>query len=266
VAHPLVAEGVAQHSGFRADPWARLAGTLRSYLRIVFGSGPAARAEIRRLNALHRRVTGNVRDPGAREAFGPAYAARDPELGLWVHATLVESTLAVTAAWQRPMPEDRRARFYAETLAIGRAFGIPADLLPPDVAAFDAYVAGMLSPSGPVHPTATSRELARAILRPPLAPLLRPPGVRARLGPAAPVLARALGAVPRGATSWLLFPAIGLLPPATRAEYGFRWGSGERLVAAWLARGWMAWRPLVPERFRWFPQALAADRRIADGR
>ena len=47
VAHPLVAEGVDQHSDFRADPWGRLAGTLRSYLRIVYGTTPAARAEIR---------------------------------------------------------------------------------------------------------------------------------------------------------------------------------------------------------------------------
>ena len=38
IAHPLVAEGVDQHSDFRADPWARLAGTLRSYLRIVYGT------------------------------------------------------------------------------------------------------------------------------------------------------------------------------------------------------------------------------------
>ncbi|HEY5495455.1 MAG TPA: oxygenase MpaB family protein, partial [Candidatus Limnocylindrales bacterium] len=36
LAHPLVAEGVAQHSDFRADPWSRLAGTLRSYLRIIY--------------------------------------------------------------------------------------------------------------------------------------------------------------------------------------------------------------------------------------
>ena len=55
IAHPLIAEGVDQHSDFRADPWRRLRGTLRSYLAIVYGSTATARAEIRRLNALHRR-------------------------------------------------------------------------------------------------------------------------------------------------------------------------------------------------------------------
>src|SRR4029453_2245374 len=53
IAHPLGAEGGGQHSGFREDPWSRLAGTTRSYLTIVYGSTSQARAEIRRLNALH---------------------------------------------------------------------------------------------------------------------------------------------------------------------------------------------------------------------
>src|SRR4029077_8097333 len=87
IAHPAVAAGVNDHSDFRADPWRRLAGTLRSYLTIVYGSTAAARAEIRRLNTLHRGIT------------GPGYAARDPELALWVHATLVDSTMAVADAW-----------------------------------------------------------------------------------------------------------------------------------------------------------------------
>ncbi len=54
IAHPLVAAGVAEHSDFRSDPWRRLDGTLRSYLRIIYGSTSAARGEVRRLNAMHR--------------------------------------------------------------------------------------------------------------------------------------------------------------------------------------------------------------------
>src|SRR6476646_9061202 len=56
IAHPLVAAGVAEHSDFRSDPWARLSGTLRSYLRIVYGTADTARGEIRRLNDLHRGI------------------------------------------------------------------------------------------------------------------------------------------------------------------------------------------------------------------
>ncbi len=264
IAHPLVAEGVDQHSDFRTDPWARLAGTLRSYLRIVYGTGTAARDEIRRLNELHRTVTGPIHDGGALARFGDTYAARDPELSLWVHATLIDSTLATVDAWLEPLSHDRRARFYAETLPVGRLFGVPETLLPADIDAFDAYVASMLGPDGPVHPTPTARSLAQVILHPPLAPLARQGPVARRLGPLAPSIATLLGAVPPGAVDWLLVPSIGLLPETTRDEYGLAWGAREQAISAWLVRAWGAWRPLLPTTLRWFPQALAADARLAD--
>ena len=260
LAHPLVAEGVDQHSDFRADPWARLAGTLRSYLRIVYGTTAQARAEIGRLNRLHDAVAGPVRDPAAAR-LADAYTARDPELALWVHATLVDSTLATVDAWLEPLPADRRARFYAETRPVGRLFGIPDALLPADIDAFDAWMATQWAPGGPVHPTATSRDLAATILRPPLAPAVANGPLAARLGAVADPLAAGLGRIPPGAASWLLVPAIGLLPVSVRHEYGFTWGAWERLLSAWLVTAWRTWRPLVPERWRWFPLALAADRR-----
>jgi uncharacterized protein (DUF2236 family) len=233
LAHPQVAAGVDEHSDFRSDPWARLQATLRSYLRIVYGTGTAARAEIRRLNELHRAIR------------GPGYAARDPDLSLWVHATLVDTTIMAYDAWIEPLSRDERARYYAETLPIGRAFGVTADRLPADLGAFEAYVAGMIAPDGPVHPTPTARELAWHVLNPPLGPILPP-----------------LAWVPRPAYAWTLWPAIGLLPPSVRQEYGFRWSPLERSVAAWLATAWRAWRPLLPEPFRQMPQVLAADRRV----
>jgi uncharacterized protein (DUF2236 family) len=261
LAHPLVAEGVDQHSDFRSDPWARLAGTLRSYLRIVYGSEAAARAEIARLDRLHSYVTGPVRDPWVRARFGSSYEARRPELLLWVHATLVESTLVTVDRWSEPLSPERRARFYLETLIVGRAFGIPDDLLPPDVEAFDAYVASMIAPGGPVRPSPVARSLAETILRPPLAPAVTRGPVASRLGPLAAPLGSLLERVPAGAVSWLLVPSIGLLPDRVREGYGFAWGSRERLIDAWLVGAWRAWRPMVPEHWRWFPEALAADER-----
>ena len=263
IAHPLVAEGVDQHSDFRDDLWARLSGTLASYLRIVYGTGTAARAEIRRLNALHRGVAGPVRDDGAQQRFGTAYTARDPDLSLWVHATLVDATLTAVDAWLEPLAHDRRARFYAETLPVGRLLGVPEDRLPADIDAFDAYVAAMLAPSGPVHPSATARELASVILHPPLAPLAEAGPVAGLLGGAAPSVAAVFRGVSPGAYDWLMVPAIGLLPPATRAEYGLPWGVRERAINAWLVTTWGWWRRVLPARWRWFPQALAADERVA---
>ena len=233
IAHPLVAAGVADHSDFRADPWRRLRGTLRSYLAIVYGTSDAARAEIRRLNTLHRSIT------------GPGYTARDPALSLWVHATLVDSTLVAADAWLERVPRQRAEAFYAETRPIGRAFGIPDAMLPNDLDAFDAYVDDQLAPGGPVTVGPLARDLAQTILHPPL------PGVLGRLP------------VPTAAYDWTMWPSVGLLPPDVREAFGLPWGSRERLVSAWLVAAWKAWRPALPRSFRQMPQALAADRRMA---
>jgi uncharacterized protein (DUF2236 family) len=243
IAHPAVAAGVDQHSDFRADPWSRLAATLRSYLTIVYGTSGAARSEIRRLNTLHRGIA------------GPGYAARDPELSLWVHATLVDSTIAAFAAWLEPIPRARREAYYQETRPIGRPFGVPDRLLPADLDGFEAYLATMLGPAGPVQVSPVARELARAVLQPPLAPLAGwlPGGDAVR-----PLLER----MPVALYAWTMWPSIGLVPPSVRAAYGLPWGTRERLVSAWLLAGWRAWRPLLPTSFRQMPQALAAHRRM----
>jgi uncharacterized protein (DUF2236 family) len=232
LAHPSVAAGVDEHSDFRADPWRRLDGTLRSYLRIIYGSTAAARAEIRRLNALHRGIR------------GAGYSARDPALSLWVHATLVDSTVAVNEAWAGPVTRAQAARFYEETKPIARAFGVTGRDLPSDLAAFEAYLADQMRPGGPVQVGDTARDLAEAILHPPL------PGVLGRLG------------LPTQLYDWTLWPSLGLLPAQIRDAYGFRWGPMERAVSAWLVAGWRAWNPLVPRWLRWMPQALAAERRL----
>jgi uncharacterized protein (DUF2236 family) len=193
-----------------------------------------ARAEIRRLNELHRTIA------------GAGYRARDPELSLWVHATLVDTTIVAHDAWIEPLDRDRRARYYAETMPIGRAFGVPAALLPADLDAFERYVDDMLGPAGAVRVSPVARDLADAVLHPPLGPVMP-----------------ALAGLPAAAYAWTLWPAIGLLPDSVRTDYGLRWGLRERAVAAWLVAGWRAWRPILPASFRQMPHALAADRRIS---
>jgi len=197
---------------------------------------------------MHRSIGGPVRDEAARQAHGPSYSARDPELALWVHATLVDSTIETYDAWLEPYDRDSRRRFYAETRPIGRAFGIPDGLLPADYDAFEAYMARTLAPEGPIHVSPTARRIGRAILNPPLGPVFPP-----------------LGWLPAPAYAWTLWPAVGLLPPRLREEFDLPWGLRERAVSAWLVTGFRAWRPLVPTSLRWMPQARAADRRVAGG-
>jgi uncharacterized protein (DUF2236 family) len=259
IAHPLVAAGVAEHSDFRSDPWVRLSGTLASYLRIVYGTADAARGEIRRLHELHRGIRGDVPDADVRARHGRRYSALDPDLSLWVHATLVDSTMAAYDAWIEPLSREAKARYYEETLPVGRAFGIPAGTLPSNLEAFEAYFEAMLGPGGPVVVGDMARELAESILHPPLGPAV------AAAGWPFDRVAGLIDRVPSRAYSWLFWPAIGLLPPAVRDGYGFEWGLRQRMVAAWLVATWSAWRPVLPPTFRQMPQALRADRRVGAG-
>jgi uncharacterized protein (DUF2236 family) len=246
LAHPAVAAGVNDHSDFRVDPWRRLAATLRSYLTIVYGTTAAGRGEIRRLNAFHRGI------------IGTGYSARDPELSLWVHATLIDSTIVSNDAWLEPMSRVRREAFYAEMRPVGRAFGIPETMLPADLESFERYVASMIEPGGPVTVSPVARELAHVVLNPPLAPLAAwlPFGDAVR-----PILAR----VPSATHAWTMWPAVGLLPESIREAYGLSWGVRERVVSRWLVASWRAWRPLLPESIRQIPKARAADRRVTKG-
>jgi uncharacterized protein (DUF2236 family) len=165
---------------------------------------------------------------------------------MWVHATLVDSTLVAADAWLAPIPAARRERFYQETRPIGLALGIPDAVLPATYAAFEAYLERTLAPDGPIHPTPAARDIARHILRPPL-------------GPVVP----ALGWLPTPAYRWTMWPSLELLPERVREELGLAWTPLHDAVSAWLTTGFRMWRPLIPTSLRWMPRARAADERIA---
>src|SRR3984893_4385976 len=80
-AHPKVAAGVRDHSRYQVDPVGRLRRTLHRTMASFFGPRPAAMEAVRAINSRHRTVR------------GPGYSAMDPELLLWVHATLVYSSI-----------------------------------------------------------------------------------------------------------------------------------------------------------------------------
>ena len=81
LAHPRVARGVAEHSDFRRRPFRRLARTLTLSLDSVFGDRDVALRSAGRINAAHASVRGE------------GYSAFDPDLLLWVFATLADSAV-----------------------------------------------------------------------------------------------------------------------------------------------------------------------------
>jgi uncharacterized protein (DUF2236 family) len=153
---------------------------------------------------------------------------------------------------------ERRERFYAEGRRLAARLDIPASVVPPDLASFEAYLDEMLAADGPVQVGPVAREIGASILRPPLGPLAAAtPGLDGVPGAAA-----VLGLMPAATYAWLYWPSIALLPARIRTAYGLNWGARERFVATWLLAVWRAWRPLLPASVRWLPQARAAYRRV----
>jgi uncharacterized protein (DUF2236 family) len=228
LAHPLVARGVAEHSDFAADPLSRLERTLTATYAVVFGTSAQAARAGNSVRAVHRRVT------------GVDYRADDPELLLWVHATLVDTALTVHRRFLRPLPTADAERYYQESTRVAEVFGLSRDRQPADLSAFRSYVDAMVRRLAE-DMTDQSRHLADAVLHPRLPRLT------------APVMAGV-----RQLTT-------GLMPSRLRTAYGLGW-DGRRQVAfdtASLAlRTGLPWVPPVLRRvptgaLRLLPSAAA---------
>jgi uncharacterized protein (DUF2236 family) len=237
VAHPLVAAGVSDHSSYREDPWGRLYRTLDLTTRMVFGTIDESREASDRLWRLHGRVRGVTVENGGRFPAGTPYRARDPELLMWVHATLVDTSLLVYGRYVARLTIAEQRRYYEEQKLLGERFGVPRERQPETFAEFNEYFAAMLE-SDELGMTESLRDVLDATLRPPL-PFFARPVVEA-----------------------LNLTTIGMLPERLRSELGLAWGPNrERLLGA--SRGLLrALIPTLPGAFREFPGARSADRRL----
>ncbi|CAN5721374.1 oxygenase MpaB family protein [soil metagenome] len=226
IAHPLVARGVAEHSTFETDPFRRLHGTIRTTMDLVFGNGRAAERAVRRLNRVHAGVRGD------------GYRALDPELLLWVQATLIVSSARAYERWVGPLAVDEWERFWQEARAVGVRLGIPLSLSPADWPALDAYWERMLAPDGPIRVTPTARRLAPLIIRPPLP------------------------YIPGALVDLAALPGLALLPARLRDEYGISWTARRERLAGILGTGLRGWVRVMPRGVRQMPHAARADHRV----
>jgi uncharacterized protein (DUF2236 family) len=152
--HPLAMAGVDQHSDWRRDPVGRLAATGAYLATITFGDRAAADRAADRVRRIHEHVTGTF--------DGRPYAAGDPGLLLWVHATFVDSGLAAARLFGTP-PEDPDA--YVREMSIGaELLGVPHGMLPQDERALGEYV-NVVMPDLELTPAAA--ESSRYLLDPP---------------------------------------------------------------------------------------------------
>jgi uncharacterized protein (DUF2236 family) len=230
VAHPLVAAGVSGHSGYREDPWKRLAGTMDAVRAVVFGNRAQADRAAGRVRAMHTKVNGSLPTRMGSFPAGTAYSALDPKLLMWVHATLLDTALLVHSQWVGKLPETDQERYYQDMKTCGELFGTPPEVMPPTLADFRAYVEEMLE-GDELCVTDTAREISHTVLHPPVPLPLRP------------------------AMEVVNLVTASLMPPRLRRDYGLAW---DPLRAA-LVTGSREWvrriaMPLLPDRLRRVPE------------
>jgi len=234
LAAPPVGYGVAEHSNFAENPMARLHGTLM-YVYAVMAGTPDDRAI-----AQHyvRRMHAPVRGGGA--AGVPAYDARDPELQLWVAATLYNTAILVHDRVFGHLPESRAEALYARYASLGTALEVPPELWPANRAAFADY---WQDATGRLAVDDTIRAQADALWR----------------AEKAPRWVRPLMPLNR-------FVTADLLPPAVREAYGMAWTTRDQRRADLL---WSVVRvvyPRLPLRVRTWPQRYYLGRLRRAGR
>ena len=236
VAHPLVGAGVAQHSNYRKDPWGRLFRTLDRTTAIVFGDDDDAEQASSAVWNLHGKVEGT-------SDAGVPYRARDPKLLMWVHATLVDTSLLVYDRFVARLSIGERERYYEEQKAMAEAFGCPRSEQPETYADFIDYFATMLNDE--LEVTDVTRDVLDSINNPELP------------------YASVTGPLARPLLEPMRMLTASLLPDRLRRELGLTERRLEGPVLAAQARLLRAALPLVPGLVREFPRAREARRRVA---
>jgi uncharacterized protein (DUF2236 family) len=226
VAHPLVAAGVEQHSDFARDPVGRLRRTLNTTLAVVFAEPGEARAALQRIDRRHGPVRGTTDE-------GRTYDARDPALLLWVQATLVLTSLRLYERVVGPVrPADREA-YWQETRPIAALLGIPTATQPATIGDLERYERAMLASA--VCPDATSRRVARRVLRP-------------------------FGGVPEPVYWPSDAIAAALVPATLRRAFGLRYRLREHVFFALVVAMVRIARAVLPARLTVVPQARRSAR------
>ncbi len=225
VAHPKVAQGVAEHSDFRRRPFARALATLRAQQTIVFGSAEDASDALLRIYARHTAVR------------GAGYEANDPSLLFWVYATLIDSMFFAYRTFLPDLTSSQWAAFYEEGKLFGRLIGIPSELVPATKADFDTWMDAALQPGSEISVSPAGYEIGRSLLRMPVA-LFQP---------------------------LTAFIAAGTLPPRLRAEFGLGWGADRQRLFSTLAGVLRRLMPYTPDILHVAPGYWLALRRSRSG-
>ena len=239
LAHPLIAAGVHDHSGFRATTWAavtRLYHTVHAMLALTFGNDEERDRALGGIRQIHQRVHGHLRSATGRFAAGTYYSAEDPDLVLWVHATLLESVPLAYEQLVGPLTTAERDTYCAEAAPIAVALLARSHEVPRTWTEARAYLDRMYA-SGDLVVGDEARALARAVLSP-------------------------------AGAGWIAAPAtwtnrivtLGLLPPQIRRQYGLTWTRGNQRAFDLMIPTLRAMRRVMPDAMALWPESRITNR------
>lgn len=232
-AHPVAFAGFFMSTGALDDPYRRLRRTARVLDAVLWGSRAAADRATSRVRAVHRRFRGRLPEPVGRFPAGTRWAADDPELLLWIVATLADSGLLVYSRYVRALSPAERQAYWSDFRVLGSLFGLQEADMPATVSQWRTYMRETIA--GDLHVSPQARRLGIEIV-------LRPPVPLA----ARPVLELAN------------FVTVGLLPARLRRQYGLGWDPVRGLMlraGAQYAKRVLV--PVLPRRVRYTDRAAA---------
>ncbi len=231
--HPLAMAGVAQHSGFREDPWGRLFRTAAYVGAVAFGTTAEAERAGARVRGIHRGLC------GVEPETGQPYRVDDPELLRWVHCAEVESFFSTFRRAGGKVGPGDADRYFAEQTRAAELVGLSAA----DVPSTEAAMADYFTSIRPVlRTTAEARAALRFVHLPPM------PGMAAALRPA-----------------WLGVASLSfaLQPRWARRMYGTPGLPLTDLTASARVQAFRRTAMLIPESLRDGPLATSAKQRAA---
>ncbi len=156
------------------------------------------------------------------------YDARNPDLLLWVHATLVDTLLLCYTLFIGPLAPAEQDTYYQESKEVAQLLGLPRDKMPGSVDDLRQYVHDMVH-SNRLVATPQARQLAHQVLFPPAPAILRP------------------------IMHLHLQLTCALLPQPVREIYGLEWNKGRQHVFDLSARGMRTIIPRLPMYLRELP-------------
>jgi uncharacterized protein (DUF2236 family) len=239
-AHPVAFAGFFMSTGSLDDPYPRLQRTAQVMDTVIWGERSDADSVTAVVRSVHSRMRGVLPKAAGKFPAGTPWAADDPELMLWIIATLADSGQLVYTRYVGDLSRGERDAYWEDWKVVGKLFGLEPSEMPADSTALDRYVREMLA-GDVLHISPEAREL----------------GVEIVLHPPVPAAARPLLELAN-------FIVVGLLPGRIRRQYGLRWDPVRSVVLRASAESTKRLLvPVLPGKLRFRSSAPLSNERAA---